>query len=94
MQRSIPKLLRDARRQLAGRRDRTTEVAIVLDLSAVPSMPSCAPLLCLIRLLRRVSGSTSQVTVTGVTPAIRAGLIAGLPAGVTVVDQTGRRWPA
>jgi hypothetical protein len=92
MQRSIPVLLRNARRQLAGRRNRASKVEVVLDLSRVPSMPSCAPLLALVGLLRRVAGPASRITVTGVTPTLRAGLIDSLPASVTLVDQTGCRW--
>jgi hypothetical protein len=89
---SIPMLLSLVRRQLANRRHQT-RVVVELDLTAVPPMPICAPLLRLITLLLQVAGRASDVVVTEASPALAAGLIAGLPDRVVVVDQAGRRWP-
>jgi hypothetical protein len=89
---SIPMLLSPVRRQLANRRHQTG-VVVELDLTGVPPMPICAPLLRLITLLLQVAGRSSEVVVTGASPPLAAGLIAGLPDRVVVVDQTGRRWP-
>ena len=89
---TIPMLLSTVRRQLANRR-RQTRVVVELDLTAVPPTPICAPLLRLITLLLQAAGRSSEVVVTGASPALAAGLIAGLPDRVVVVDQTGRRWP-
>jgi hypothetical protein len=91
LQHSIPLLIADVRRQLAGRASSLTEVTV--DLSAVPPIPACAPLLLLFRLLRRVVSRTTKLVVVGVNPALTACLVAGLPDDVLVVDQTGRRWP-
>lgn len=92
MHHSIPALLSPVRRQLANRRNQAG-VAVELNLAAVPPMPICAPLLRLITLLLAVAGRASEVVVTGASPALAAGLIAGLPHRVLVVDQMGRRWP-
>ena len=89
---SIPMLLPPVRRQLANRRHQAG-VVVELDLTGVPPMPICAPLLRLITLLLQVAGRASEVVVTGASPALVAGLIAGLPDRVVVVDQAGRRWP-
>jgi hypothetical protein len=91
LQRSIPLVIAGVRRQLAGRASAIVEVTV--DLSAVPPIPACAPLLLLFRLLRRVVGPTTKLVVVGVSPALTACLVAGLPDDVLVVDQTGRRWP-
>jgi hypothetical protein len=91
LQHSIPLVIADVRRQLAGRASSLTEVTV--DLSAVPPIPACAPLLLLFRLLRRVVSRTTKLVVVGVNPALTACLVAGLPDDVLVVDQTGRRWP-
>jgi hypothetical protein len=88
---SIPILLSAVRRQLANRPNQS--VAVELDMTAVPPMPICAPLLRLITLLLQVAGRASEVVVTGASPALAAWLIAGLPDMVVVVDQAGRRWP-
>jgi hypothetical protein len=93
MHNTIPMLLSTVRRQLANRRHETRVVVVELDLTAVPPTPICAPLLRLITLLLQVAGRSSEVVVTGASPALAAGLIAGLPDRVVVVDQTGRRWP-
>lgn len=89
LDRAIPVLVRNARRQLD---DEPQGRAVVLDLSAVPPMPACAPLLFLIALLRRAGGPTSRITAIGVSPALASCLIADLPDGVDVVDRNGRRW--
>jgi hypothetical protein len=89
---SIPMLLSLVRRQLANRRNQSG-VVVELDLKAVPPIPMCAPLLRLITLLLQAAGRASEVVVTGVSPALGAGLIADLPDRVVVVDQAGRRWP-
>ena len=89
---SIPMLLSTVRHRLVNRRHQT-RVVVELDLTAVPPTPICAPLLRLITLLLQVPGTESEVVVTGVSPALAAGLIAGLPDRVVVVDRTGRRWP-
>ena len=89
---SIPTLLSLVRRQLANRQHQT-RVVVELDLTAVPPMPICAPLLRLITLLLHTAGRASEVVVTGASPALAAGLIAGLPDRVVVVDHAGRRWP-
>ena len=52
---SIPMLLSLVRRQLANRQHQT-RVVVELDLTAVPPMPICAPLLRLITLLLHTAG--------------------------------------
>jgi hypothetical protein len=89
MARSIPVLVRQVRRELANQT--SGNVSVRVDLSDLPPAPICAPLLTLLRLLTRLPNSSS-VLVVGVGPALLPCLTAGLPAGVTVVDQAGRRW--
>jgi hypothetical protein len=66
-------------------------VPVIVGLSGLPPAPTCAPLLTLLRLLTRLPGCSS-VLVVGAGPTLVPCLTAGLPAGVTVVDQAGRRW--
>ena len=92
--RSIPILVREVRRQLAGRRPEDVH-EVVLDLIDVPPAPAAAPLLFLIRLLRRLTDVDGRVEVTGVSPAIAAALTPfDLPEKVTLTDTNGRRWPS
>jgi hypothetical protein len=86
----IPHLIQHVRGRLPG--SGNAPPAVVIDLSGVPPTPACAPFLLLFRLVRRLSGSRSPVVVTGVNAALCACLVAGLPAGVMVIDQRGRRW--
>jgi hypothetical protein len=88
---SIPVLVRDVRRQLRRRRGNPGD-RVTIDLSAVPPVPACAPLLLLFGLVRRVVGAKPDIVVTGTSPALAACLVAGLPEGVVVVDQSDRRW--
>jgi len=90
LHRWIPALLNTAKRQLAKAHHSRH---VLLDLSAVPPGPSCAPLLALIRLLRKAGGPEARVSVTGVNPALRPCLAADLDHAVTVIDQNGRAWP-
>jgi len=71
--RAIPRLLDEVRgklSRLAGRR----APEVVIDLSAVPPVPACSPLLLLFRLVRRLLrrsvGPDARVVVTGVGPAL------------------------
>jgi hypothetical protein len=89
LHRWIPALLNTASRQLAKAHHSRH---VLLDLSAVPAGPSCAPLLALIGLLRRAGGPESRVTATGVNPALTPCLAEGLDQAVTVIDQNGRTW--
>lgn len=92
--RSIPILVREVRRQLAGRRPEDVH-EVVVDLIDVPPAPAAAPLLFLIRLLRRLTDVDGRVEVTGVSPAIAAALTPfDLPEKVTLTDTNGRRWPS
>ena len=93
--RAIPRLLDEVRgklSRLAGRR----APEVVIDLSAVPPVPACSPLLLLFRLvrllLRRSVGPDARVVVTGVGPALSACFVPDLPTGVVLVDTRGRRW--
>lgn len=90
LHRSISLLVTDARRRLARRN--TADPHLIVDLSAVPPIPACAPLLLLLRLLRR-AGPAATITVTGPNSALAPCLVAGLPPGVVLVDRSGRRWP-
>jgi hypothetical protein len=93
MPRWIPHLIHYVRRRLLQQPENASPT-VAIDLSAIPPTPACAPLLLLFRLVRRLLGTTSQVIVTGVNVALCTCLVADLPAGVTVVDQRGRRWSA
>jgi hypothetical protein len=94
LHRSISVLVWGARHKLASQAD-DAKRELVLDLSAVPPVPAVAPLLLLIRLLRRLVEPDGRVDVTGVTPALAAALTAfDLPDGVGLVDAQGRRWPS
>ena len=93
LHRRIPELVGQVRQQLRSSSD-STRRHIVLDLSAVPPTPIAAPLLFLVRLLRRLVNDEGKIDVIGVTPAIRAALTAfDLPDNITVIDAHGRRWP-
>lgn len=62
--RSIPILVREVRRQLAlPRPDEVRDV--VLDVSDVPPAPAAAPLLFLVRLLRRLTDEDVRIEVSG-----------------------------
>jgi hypothetical protein len=91
--RSIPILVREVRRQLALRRpDEVRDV--VLDLSDVAPAPAAAPLLFLVRLLRRLTDEDVRIEVSGVTPALAAALTPfDMPDRVAITDTQGRRWP-
>jgi hypothetical protein len=90
---SVPILVREVRHQLASRGPEDVR-EIVLDLSDVPPTPAAAPLLFLVRLLRRLTDEDGRVEVTGVSPALAAALTPfDLPDGVTLTDTKGRRWP-
>lgn len=91
LHRSIHLLVDSARRQLARRGG--VGAGMTVDLWAVPPTPACASLLLLFRLLRQLLRPTSEIVVIGVTPALAPCLMARLPDGVLMVDQTGRRWP-
>jgi hypothetical protein len=92
LHRSVSRLVQEARQQLASEADRAGR-ELVLDLSAVPPVPALAPLLLLIRLLRRLLGPGGRVDVTGVSPALVGALTAfDLPDGVGLVDTRGRHW--
>ena len=94
LHRSISGLVRDARHKLASRVDGARR-GLVLDLSAMPPMPAVAPLLLLIRLLRRLQQPGGSVDVIGVNPALAGALTAfDLPDGVGVVTTGGRRYPS
>jgi hypothetical protein len=94
LHRSIPALVRRVRQELAAYGNEPSRV-VVLDLSAVPPVPIVAPLLFLVRLLRRLAGADTKIDVIGVTPALAAALTAyDLPTNVTLIDARGRRWPA
>jgi hypothetical protein len=86
----MPHLVAEVRRQLRQHGDTARDVTI--DLSALPPTPACAPLLMLFTLVRRLLSADAGIVVTGVSPALRACLVAELPTGVTVVDRRGRRW--
>lgn len=88
---SIHGLMQSVRDQLSRQGGCVDRVSI--DLSAVPPLPACAPLLSLFGLVRRAVGSKPDIVVTGPSPALASCLIADLPDGVIVVDRTGRRWP-
>jgi len=85
----MPYLVQEVRRRL---RDHGSAGNVVVDLSAVPPAPTCAPLLMLFGLIRRLLNPDAEILVTGASPAVRACLVADLPKGVTVVDRRGRRW--
>lgn len=90
--RSIPTLVREVRRKLASRGPEDVQ-NVVLDLSDVPPVPAAAPLLFLVRLLRRLAEENGRVEVIGVSPALAAALTPfDLPDGVTVTDTQRRRW--
>jgi hypothetical protein len=93
--RTIPRLLDEVRRQLARLAGRPAP-DVVIDLSAVPPVPACSPLLLLFRLVRRLVrrsvGPDAHVVVAGVGPALSACLVPDLPTGVVLVDPRGRRW--
>jgi hypothetical protein len=93
--RTIPRLLDEVRRQLARPVGRPAS-GVVIDLSAVPLVPACSPLLLLFRLVRRLVrrsvGPDARVVVAGVGPALSACLVPDLPTGVVLVDGRGRRW--
>lgn len=94
LHRSISGLVRDARHKLASRVDGAHR-ELILDLSAVPPTPAVAPLLLLIRLLRRLQQPGGRVDVIGVNPALAGALTAfDLPNGVGVVTTRGRRYPS
>jgi hypothetical protein len=61
---------------------------VVVDLSAVPPNPAYAPLLLLLRLMRRLVAPSTRSEVTGTSSDLAACLVAVLPAGV-VVDRSG-----
>jgi hypothetical protein len=90
---SIPVLVDRVRLQLASRSGGAGR-EVVLDLSAVPPMPTAAPLLFLIRLLRRLTGPGGRIDVTGVTRLTAALVTHDLPDNLTLVKTRGRRWPA
>jgi hypothetical protein len=90
--RTIPHLVGDVRRRLL--RHSGSPPAVTIDLSAVPPTPACAPLLLLFRLVRRLTDPPAEVVVTGASPALATCLVADLPAGTTVTDRRGRRWPS
>lgn len=89
----IPHLVADVRSRLAQQPAQTSP-SVTIDLSALPASAACAPLLFLFGLVRRLVGTTSEVVVTGVNAALGPCLLAGLPAGVTVIDHRRRRWSA
>jgi hypothetical protein len=92
LHRRIPELVRRVRQQLLSSPDGPRRDLIV-DLSAVPPSSTVAPLLFLVRLLRRLVGD-GKIDIIGVTPALVGALTAfELPDDVTVVDVRGRRWP-
>jgi hypothetical protein len=91
---SIPALVGRLREGLETHGDDPPRV-IELDLSAVPPTPIVAPLLFLVRLLRRLADADAEIDVIGVTPALAAALTAyDLPHKVTLIDARGRRWHA
>ena len=91
--RNIPILVREVRRQLASRHSADVR-EVVLDLSDVPPTPAAAPLLLLVRLLRRLTDEDVQIEVSGVSPALAAALIPfDMSERVTITDTSGRRWP-
>lgn len=90
--RSIPALIREVRDQLASREPGERR-RIVLDLSNAPPAPMAAPLLLLVRLLRRLADTDCRVEVIGVSPALAAALTPfDLPPGVALTDTNQRRW--
>jgi hypothetical protein len=89
---SIPVLIHSVRHQLI-RQGGNPGDQVTIDLSAVPPVPACAPLLSLFGLVRRAVGSKPGIVVTGTSPALAACLVADLPDGVVVVGRTGSRWP-
>jgi hypothetical protein len=94
LHRRIPEFVGQVRHQLRSSPG-TPRRNIVLDLSAVPPMPTAAPLLFLVHLLRRLVNERGEIDVIGVTPALRAALTAfDLPGNMTVIDVHGRRWPS
>jgi hypothetical protein len=94
LHRRIPEFVGQVRHQLRSSPG-TPRRNIVLDLSAVPPMPTAAPLLFLVHLLRRLVNERGKIDVIGVTPALRAALTAfDLPGNMTVIDVHGRRWPS
>jgi hypothetical protein len=86
-----PHLVQHVRHRLR-QRSADAPPAVVIDLSAVPPTPACAPLLMLFRLVRRSVDPKSPVVVTGVNVALSACLVDELPTGVTLIDRRGRRW--
>ena len=67
---------------------------VVLDVSDVPPAPAAAPLLFLVRLLRRLTDEDVRIEVSGVTPALAAALTPfDMPDRVAITDTQGRRWP-
>jgi hypothetical protein len=74
---SIPGLIHSVRHQLI--RQGSPGDHVTIDLSAVPPVPACAPLLSLFRLVRRAVGSKPDIVVTGTSRALAACLVADLP---------------
>lgn len=91
LERSIPLLVSQVRRQLGSDRDGVRR-EIVLDLSAVPPMPVVAPLLLLVRLLGGLTGPGGKVEVIGGGHGARRRLDGIRPAGQGHVDR--RAWTA
>jgi hypothetical protein len=91
--RSIPLLVREVGRQLASGRSKDVR-GLVLDDSDVPPTPTAAPLVFLVRLLRRLADVDGRVEVIEVSPALAAALTPfELPEGVILTHTKGRRWP-
>ncbi|MFC5235564.1 hypothetical protein [Pseudonocardia zijingensis] len=84
----IMRSVRDQLSRMGGSADQVT-----IDLSAVPPLPACAPLLALFQHVQRAVGPRATIVVIGPSPALAACLRADLPEGVVLVDRTGRRWP-
>lgn len=65
---------------------------ITADLVGAPTAPG-VQLVLLVELLRRALGDDVLIELSGVTPMIRASLVAfGVPGNVIVTDSRGRSW--
>jgi hypothetical protein len=95
MPRALPLLVARAARGLGGVGSGQEDLAgqVVIDVSRVPPMPSCAPLVCLLEVLRRRLGPAVRLTLTGVPSWVSAPLIGcGLGPNTELYDRRGRLW--
>lgn len=94
MPRALPVLVERAAQGLVGNGGaRKAAGQVVIDVSNVPPMPSCAPIVCLLETLRRRLGPAVRLTLTGAPPWVSAPLIGcGLGPNTEMYDHRGRWW--